>query len=123
MGTKHIDAKLLSLLKDLPYFSRLGTCISIRLEDYAAQLCGCRSTRYVDDFHYADVNQQFDLLINNLYLTVRECISYIETEHSYKPYIYEMTDLEIEQLLENVLYEMVFFDCRHIFVEYFLVDE
>lgn len=123
MNSQQVDTKLLALLKDLPYFSRLGTCISIRLADYAAQLCGCRSSRQVDDSHSDEVSDQFDYLINNLYSQIHECIAYIKGNHTYKQFIFEMDDSELENLLESTLYEMVYLDCRHIFVEHFLIDE
>ena len=123
MESQQVDTKLLALLKDLPYFSRLGTCLSIRLADYAAQLCGYRSTRQVDDSHSDDVSDQFDILINNLYSQIHECITYIKEPHAYKQSILEMDDCEIEVLLETALFEMVHLDCRSIFVEYFLIDE
>ena len=49
MNSQQIDDRLRSMLNSLPFFSRLGTCLTIRLTDYAAQLCGYRSTRHMDD--------------------------------------------------------------------------
>ena len=111
------------MLSDLPYFSRLGTCLCIRFADYAAQKCGCRSSRQVDDSLSDDVSEEFDSLLNNLHSQIHECVSYLEAPHNYKDSVLEMDDLAIETLLETTLYEMVAFDCRHIFVEYFLKDE
>ena len=123
MNSQHVDNKLLALLKDLPYFSRLGTSVSISLADHAAQLCGCRSSRQVDDSRSDDVSDQFDALINNLHLHIHECILYIESDHTYKQSIFELDDNELEILLENTLYEMVCLDCRHVFADNFLISK
>ena len=122
MNSQQVDTKLLALLKDLPYFSRLGTSLSISLADHAAQLCGCRSSRQVDDSNSDDVSDQFDALVNNLHTHIHECILYIEDEHTYKQSILEMHDSELEILLENTLYEMICLDCRHIFADNFLIS-
>ena len=122
MNSQQVDTKLLALLKDLPYFSRLGTSLSISLADHAAQLCGCRSSRQVDDSNSDDVSDQFDALVNNLHTHIHECILYIEDEHTYKQSILEMNDSELEILLENTLYEMICLDCRHIFADNFLIS-
>lgn len=122
MNSQQIDDKLLALLKDLPYFSILGTSLSISLADHAAQLCGCRSSRQVDDSRSDDVSDQFDDLINNLYSHIHECILYIENDHIYKQSIFEMNDGELEILLESTLYEMICLDCRHIFADNFLIS-
>ena len=123
MNSQQVDDKLLALLKDLPYFSRLGTSLAISLADHAAQLCGCRSSRQVDDIHLDDVSDQFDALINNLHTYIHECILYIEDDHIYKQSIFEMDDSKLEILLENTLYEMICLDCRHIFADNFLINE
>lgn len=123
MNSQQVDNKLLALLKDLPYFSRLGTSVSISLADHAAQLCGCRSSRQVDDRHSDDVSDQFDALINNLHSHIHECILYIESDHTYKQSIFELDDNELEILLENTLYEMVCLDCRHVFADNFLISK
>ena len=120
MNSQQVDNKLLALLKELPYFSRLGTSVSISLADHAAQLCGCRSSRQVDDNHSDDVSDQFDALINNLHSHIHECILYIEGDHIYKQSIFELDDNELEILLENTLHEMVCLDCRHVFADNFL---
>lgn len=123
MNSQQVDNKLLALLKDLPYFSRLGTSVSISLADHAAQLCGCRSSRQVDDSHSDDVSDKFDALINNLHSHIHECILYIESDHTYKQSIFELDDNELEILLENTLYEMVCLDCRHVFSDNFLISK
>jgi len=123
MGSQQVDDKLLALLKDLPYFSRLGTCISIRLADHAAQLCGCRSTRQIDDSLVDDVSDRFDELIINLHSQISECVSYIKIDHTYKPSVLEMNDDELECLLEDALYDMVIHNYSYSFIEYFLIDE
>lgn len=122
MNSQQVDNKLLALLKDLPYFSRLGTSLSISLADHAAQLCGCRSSRQVDDVNSDDVSDQFDALINNLHTHIHECILYIESDHIYKQSIFELDDSELEILLEITLYEMVCLDCRHVFADNFLIS-
>ena len=123
MNSQQVDNKLLALLKDLPYFSRLGISVSISLADHAAQLCGCRSSRQVDDSHSDDVSDKFDALINNLHSHIHECILYIESDHAYKQSIFELDDNELETLLENTLYEMVCLDCRHVFADNFLISK
>ena len=123
MNSQQVDNKLLALLKDLPYFSKLGTSISISLADHAAQLCGCRSSRQVDDVNSDNVSDQFDALINNLHTHIHECILYIEDDHIYKQSIFEMDDSELEILLENTLYEMICLDCRHVFADNFLINK
>lgn len=123
MNSQQVDNKLLALLKDLPYFSRLGTSVSISLADHAAQLCGCRSSRQADDSHSDDVSDKFDALINNLHSHIHECILYIESDHTYKQLIFELDDNELEILLENTLYEMVCLDCRHVFADNFLISK
>lgn len=123
MNSQQVDNKLLALLKELPYFSRLGTSVSISLADHAAQLCGCRSSRQVDDNHSDDVSDQFDALINNLHSHIHECILYIEGDHIYKQSIFELDDNELEILLENTLHEMVCLDCRHVFADNFLISK
>ena len=123
MNSQQVDNKLLALLKDLPYFSRLGTSVSISLADHAAQLCGCRSSRQVDDSNSDDVSDQFDALVNNLHSHIHECILYIESDHTYKQLIFELDDNELEILLENTLYEMVCLDCRHVFSDNFLISK
>ena len=123
MNSQHVDSKLLALLKDLPYFSRLGTSLSISLADHAAQLCGYRSSRQVDDSNSDDVSDKFDALINNLHTHIHECILYIEDDHTYKQSIFEMCDSELETLLESTLYEMICLDCRRIFADNFLINE
>lgn len=123
MNSQQVDDKLLAMLKDLPYFSRLGTCISIRLADHAAQLCGCRSTRQVDDSLVDDVSDKFDELVINLQSQINECVSYIKKDHTYKPSILEMDDDHLENLLEDALYDMVMYDYSYSFIEYFLIDE
>lgn len=122
MNSQQVDNKLLALLKDLPYFSRLGTSLSISLADHAAQLCGCRSSRQVDDVNSDDVSDQFDALINNLHTHIHECILYIESDHIYKQSIFELDDSELEILLEITLCEMVCLDCRHVFADNFLIS-
>ena len=124
MDCQRVDNILLALLDELPYFSRLGTCLCIRFADYAAQLCGYRSTRQVDDSHVDDVSDQFDLLINNLHSQIYECKLYIEEQcHTYKDSIFLMNDYDIEILLESVLYEMTIHDDHRIFVESFYTSE
>ena len=123
MNSQQVDNKLLALLKDLPYFSRLGTSVSISLADHAAQLCGCRSSRRVDDSNSDDVSDKFDVLLNNLHSHIHECILYIESDHTYKQSIFELDDNELEMLLENTLCEMVCLDCRHVFADNFLISE
>jgi hypothetical protein len=120
MNAKRLDDLIQNLLSGLPYFSRLGTCIGIRLSDYASQLCGCRSSRQIDDGQVEEVSEQFELLMEDLIPHIQECLLYIKSTHNYRPFILEMSEQDIEVLLETALYEMVIFDCHLIFAEYFL---
>lgn len=120
MTGQQVDDKLLALLNDLPYFSRLGVCLSVRISDYAAQLCGCRSSRQVDDNITEEVSNQFNLLIDELYLYIDECRNYISQHHIYKEYILSMSDDALEEHLESTLFNMLYNRDDFIFVENFL---
>ena len=119
MTCQEVDNKLLALLNDLPYFSRLGTCLTIRLADHAAQLCGCRSTRQVDEWQSEEVQEQYDILLSNLLVQIQEGIDYLSEKHSYKRRFYFMSDNDLELLLENTLYYMAIYNNHHIFFENF----
>ena len=123
MDSQQVDERLLVLLNDLQYFSRLKTCLQIRLADYAAQQCGCRSTRQISDSVADEVEENYSYLLNLLPYYTYECIKYIKAPHSYKPEILMMDDNGIEDLLEAALFNMIIFDCSRIFIEYFLLDE
>lgn len=123
MSSQQVDSKLLALLKDIPYFSRLGTCLSIRLADYAAQLCGYRSTRQIDDYGSEEVSDQFYILVIELQSHIDEVLYYIDGAHAYKQGISELNDDDLELLLEDTLFDMVYFNCSYIFKEKFFIDE
>ena len=117
MNTQQVDNYLQLMLESLPFFSRLGTCLGIRLADYAAQMCGCRSTRQMDDSKIEDINETFSQLLNTLQSQINECIHYLDEEHIYKKDI-DALDLDsLERLLEDTLFEMTIYNCRSIFRE------
>ena len=105
-SSEHIDGKLISMLKDLPYFSVLNTSIRLRLADYAAALCGCRSSRQVPSCNASDVSDNYNELMNALQTNIYECLNRLDDVHNYKNSIIEMSDDKLEILLENTLYEM-----------------
>lgn len=119
MESQQVDSRLMSLLKDLPYSSRLGTCLSIRLADLAAQLCGCRSTRQVNDNCSNDIDEKFDELMDLLNDHIKESISYLESEHSYRDQILNLSESDIELFLEDTLFNMVESDYPELFLEQF----
>ena len=123
MDSQQVDARLLELLDDLQYFSKLKTCLQIRLADYAAQQCGCRSTRQIRDSVADEIEENYSYLLNLMSYYVYECVKYIKASHLYRPEVLSMDDNGIEDLLEAALFNMVIFDSSRIFIEYFLLDE
>jgi len=118
MNAQQIDDRLRSMLNSLPFFSRLGTCLGIRLADHAAQMCGCRSTRQMDDSKLDDIEENYNELLNTLQCQISECIKYIDDDdHIYKDEIYSIDEDAFENLVEDVLFEMTIYDCRSIFRE------
>lgn len=115
MNTQQIDDRLRSMLNSLPFFSRLGTCLAIRLADHAAQMCGYRSTRQVDDSKSDDVEENYNELLNILRYQIDECIEYIDGDHVYKDEIYSIDEDSFEYLIEDVLFEMTVHDCSLLF--------
>jgi hypothetical protein len=105
------------MLNSLPLFSRLGTCLTIRLADHAAQKCGYRSTRQVDDSKLDDVEESYSEMLNTLRCQIDECIEYIDDDHIYKDEIYSINEDSLEDLIEDVLFEMTIYDCSLIFKE------
>ena len=122
-SNEQVDAFLLSTLNDIEYFSTLGTCLQLRLADYAAQQCGCRSTRQIRDNVADDIEEIFQFYLNLIPYYTYECVKYINGIHSYRRDILAMSDGDIEELLETSLFNMIVFDCSRIFAEYFLSDE
>ena len=120
MNSQQVDEQLLVLLNDLQYFSRLKTCLQIRLADYAAQQCGCRSTRQILDSVADEVEENYSYLLNLLPYYTYECIKYINESHTFKQEILDLDDMGIEDTLEAALFNMIIFDCSRIFIEYFL---
>lgn len=120
MNSQQIDDRLRSMLNSLPFFSRLGTCLMIRLADHAAQMCGYRSTRQVDDSNADDVEENYNELLNTLQCQITECIEYIDDDHVYKDEIYSIDEDALENLIEDILFEMTIYDCRLIFKEMML---
>lgn len=117
MNAQQIDDRLRSLLNSLPFFSRLGTCLGIRLADHAAQICGCRSTRQIDDSKIDDIEDSHNQLLNTLYNQIQECKLCLDDEHVYKSEIYSCDEDSLERLIEDALFEMTIYDCVSIFRE------
>ena len=119
MDSMRIDKKLIESLNDIQYISNLRTCLLVRIADYAAQLCGCRSTRQVADHQSVDVDNKYYELLHRLLYNIPECYDYIKHDHIYKESIPQLNDDELELLLEDALFEMIQFDNHAIFAEYF----
>ena len=121
MEAQQIDNHLISLLHDLPYFSILSTSLQIRLADHAAALCGCRSTRQMDDINIKDVDDTYCELMSFLQICIYECLNVLEASHEFSSSVKELNESDIEILLENTLYEMTICGCKNIFNENFLI--
>jgi len=119
METQQLDKRIQSVLESLPYFSKLGTWLCIKLSDYAAQLNGCRSTRQMNDNQIADIDEQYQYLLNTLLYQIHEVITFLKEDHIYKQEILEMSDDELENLIIETLFSMTILDCRNIFIDYF----
>lgn len=119
MNTGEVDKLLFSLLFDVRCHSRLLTCLSVRLADHAAQLCGHRSTRQIREGCENEVEDSFNELMNILNSNLHECEAFLQDTHSFKDEIINFDDEQIEILLEDTLYEMTIYDCASIFVEKF----
>ena len=119
METQQLDKRIQSVLESLPYFSKLGTWLCIKLSDYAAQLNGCRSTRQMNDNQIADIDEQYQYLLNILSYQIHEAITLLKEDHIYKQEVLEMNDDELENLIVETLFSMTVLDCRNIFVDYF----
>lgn len=119
MDSMRIDKKLIESLNDIQYISNLRTCLLVRIADYAAQLCRCRSTRQVADHQSVDVDNKYYELLHRLLYNIPECYDYINNDHTYKESILQLNDDELELLLEDALFEMIQFDNHAIFAEYF----
>lgn len=105
-NTTYIDEQLRRMLHDAEGFSQLNTCLGIRLSDYAAQLCGCRSTRQISDGVVDDVELEFFSLINRLHDNIAECLSYLDSNHVYNNKVVSFNNSQLESYLEDVLYYM-----------------
>ena len=119
MDSMRVDKKLIESLNDIQYISNLRTCLLVRIADYAAQLCGCRSTRQVADHQSVDVDNKYYELLHRLLYNIPECYDYINNDHIYKESILQLNDDELELLLEDALFEIIQFDNHSIFAEYF----
>lgn len=119
METQQLDKRIQSVLESLPYFSKLGTWLCIKLSDYAAQLNGCRSTRQMNDNQIADIDEQYQYLLNILSYQIHEAMNFLKEEHIYKQEVLEMDDDKLENLIVETLFSMTVLDCRNIFVDYF----
>lgn len=120
MNSNQIDGLLLSSLDNLPYFSKTGTCLLLRLADYAAQINGFRSTRHVDEGSWKYVDDKYFELVDILKNQIYESMCYIKEDHIYNDSILELSKDEIDNLLEDTLFEMTTCDSRVIFEEKFL---
>jgi hypothetical protein len=119
MDAQQLDKQIQSVLENLPYFSKLGTWLCIKLSDYAAQLNGCRSTRQMNDNQIADIDEQYQYLLDILSYQIHEAITLLKEDHIYKQEVLEMDDDELENLIVETLFSMTVLDCRNIFVDYF----
>lgn len=119
METQQLDKRIQSVLESLPYFSKLGTWLCIKLSDYAAQLNGCRSTRQMNDNQIADIDEQYQYLLNILSYQIHEAMNFLKEEHIYKQEVLKMDDDKLENLIVETLFSMTVLDCRNIFVDYF----
>lgn len=117
MNTQQLDDHLRSMLKSLPSLSRLGTCLAIRLADYAAQLYGCRSTRQMSNDKVEKIDEKYRELLNILQDQIDDAIEYLDKGHSYKDSICLLDEDLFEGLVEDALFEMTINDCSFIFAE------
>lgn len=118
-STEYIDEKIKHMLHEANGFSRLNTCLGVRLSDHAAQLCGCRSTRQISDGASDDVEIEFFSLLNKLHDNIIECLSYLEDSHVYNNKVLSLNDESLEQYLEDVLYYMTVENYKSYFYECF----
>lgn len=117
-----VDDRIISMLNQLLFTSRLRTSLSIRLADHAAQLLGFRSTRQVGEGSKDDVEEAYQDLTNKLISTVYEFKNQIESRtRDYKPQILNYSELELELLLENTLFDAIIYDDATTFMQSFLV--
>lgn len=121
MKPKEVDEFLLVSIKDLPYFSLLGTCLSVRLADHAAQMNGCRSTRQIDDLVDDKIENTFNDLIRELQDSVEEISLIINSDHEYLSEILSLNTDKLEILLEDTLYDMTIYNDCKIFFDRFLI--
>ena len=119
MDAREVDYKLLQLLNNLPYFSNIGTCLLIRLADHAAQLNGFRSTRYVNDNSWKDVDENYIELVNRLNYNIYEATNYLKNDHVYSDFIFSLTESELDDLLEDTLFNMTILGTHNVFHESF----
>lgn len=117
----YIDNKLKSLLYNAKCFSKLHTCLEIRISDYAAQLCGCRSTRQIDDNISEDIEIKYNELMNLLYENILYCLSFLEKDHVYTNKVLDFSDDFLEQYLEDTLYYMTTENYTSYFNENFFI--
>ena len=117
----YIDNKLKYLLYDAKGFSKLHTCLEIRISDYAAQLCGCRSTRQINDNVLEDIEIKYNELMNSLYDNILKCLSFLEKDHVYNNKVLDFDDDSFEQYLEDTLYYMTTENYTSYFNESFFI--
>lgn len=117
----YTDNKLKSLLCDAKGFSKLHTCLEIRLSDHAAQLCGCRSTRQLSDDVLEDIEIKYNELMNLLSENILECFSYLEKDHVYNTKVLDFSDDLLENYLEDTLYYMTVENYTSYFNENFFI--
>lgn len=122
METQKVDSLLIELLNGISCYSKLRTCLLIRLSDLAAQLCGYRSSRQIDESQSEIVEEQFNTLVDDLFYYIKESEEFLKTSHTYKKCVYNMGEDTIELLLEDTLFDMVSYNRRHIFVENFFIN-
>ena len=111
MTSMQLDSLITDLLESVFTISRFRTCLCVRLSDYAAQICGYRSTRCMDESGCNTVDEKYTELLCSAYDYVHEMLERIKKPHTYQQSMYEMTECEIECLLEDTLYNAVCFSC------------
>lgn len=114
MTSIQLDSLITDLLESVFTISRFKTCLCIRLSDYAAQCFGYRSTRCMDDKNIESVDEKYQELLDSLYNTSGEMLAEIKKDHTYKEYMYGLSEYEVEQLLEDDLFDNVVSDKNEI---------
>lgn len=120
MNDKEIDDLLLTELKYMLIGSRMRTCLSIKLGDFAAQLLGYRNSRHIPSNDKDEVEDTFIELTSKLISISYHLQDLLQAEHKYKASIYSLSSEELEILLEDSIYDAAIYDTLDQFKEQFL---